>query len=178
MIKTFHDFCKFADIIRADDIERAISSQPPAEIGGVETPQNLFSVEWGVFAELCEPTDEADVFTRPLRLLLGISEEEAQNLPAVAVLSFAGWVRSELERLNNLLKAIKSEVSPEEEQAGAKNLSWGAFGVLDWYCLRMGLKNHDEAAKTPFARIYMAMKKDNEIASYKERLHKIITRKK
>lgn len=93
------------------------------------------------------------------------------------VFGVINFVRSELERINNLFASIKISHTPEEIAAGVEDLNFGTFGVIDWYAKRMGITNQDEVYNVAWIRIYTCMKNDNEKAEYESRLNKQYTEK-
>ena len=60
------------------------------------------------------------------------------------VYGFLNFCGDEIKRINDLFSSIKADYSSEEIAAGARDLNFGSFGVLDWYAKRMGITNQND----------------------------------
>jgi hypothetical protein len=105
--------------------------------------------------------------------LLGFNEAQYERADAGEVMAFAYWVAKELEAIGKLFQSLNVKPTPEQIKAGIKELDFGLFGTLDWFCLRMGITHHDEAEDIPWVRFYECMKNDNKRAKYEQNLRKI-----
>ena len=82
-------------------------------------------------------------------IIMGLEAEEVDKARAVDVVRFAGWVMSEVKRINKLFEATNVKPTSQQIRAGINNLKFGLFGVLDWYALRMGYQDHEKVADVP-----------------------------
>ena len=146
----------------------------PFKVGKVETPENLNGLTIGQLISLSEIESGEDVFFTTCEVVLGMSKEETAQSEAVEVVSFAGWVSGEVKKINRLFEQTNVTPSPRELKAGIKKLQFGMFGLLDWYALRMGIKNHDEVEDVPWLRIYKCLDMDTKKGQYQKKLEEVI----
>lgn len=145
----------------------------PYSVGGHKTPQDLSAMTLGQMFQLSQVKRADDAFFAPCVVLLGMSREEVKNALAVDVVRFGGWCAAQLDKINDLWKALAPQYSAQEIRAGVKGLSFGAFGIADWYARRMGIANHDDVMGVNWMRIYQCCKMDSETAAYQRRLQQI-----
>lgn len=144
----------------------------PSFLCGKETPDNLNTITYGQLDDLSRISDKEDPATRSMEILLGIDPVDVYQANVFDVFGCVNFVRAELERINGLFSSIKVTHTSEEIAAGVEDLSFGTFGVIDWYARRMGITDHNEVYSIPWIRIYTCMKNDNEKSEYESRLHK------
>lgn len=171
---TVAKFLSHRDIYDSGQVELLPKQPRPAELCGRKVPENLNDMTFEQYIELSAKmkTDENCLYM-PAELLLGIPRKEMDAAPVAQAFGYARFVLEELKRIGEMFKAIQVDHSPEEKQAGVESLNFGVFGSLDYYALRMGMHTHDEAGKTKWPFVYLAMKKDAETANYQRRLSKI-----
>lgn len=150
----------------------------PKALCGVPVPDDLNGITYGKLCALSYTGQKPeDAIFKVCNILLDIEKERLLQAPANDVFGFIRFVGDEVKRINKMFDDIAIEPTPEQIQAGANNLKFGAFGTLDWYARRMGITDHDEVMKTPWGRIYQCVKMDNEIYNYERRLNKIYEQK-
>ena len=120
--------------------------------------------------------DSKDVALIPCKTLLNMKEESILNAKAETVLGFSMWVITEVERINKLFSSTSVKPTKEEKEAGVEKLSFGMFGMIDHYALRMGIANHEEVEKVPWIRIYKCLDIDSEKAKFQRRLQNVYSR--
>ena len=86
------------------------------------------------------------------------------------------WVITEVDRINKLFSSTSVKPTKEEKQAGVEKLSFGMFGMIDHYALRMGIANHEDVEKVPWIRIYKCLDIDSEKAKFQRRLQDVYAR--
>lgn len=153
-------------------LEQLSHARKPLFIAGKETPSDLNTITYGTLDDLSRLSERDDVGAKVCEILLGLSPEEVYTANVFDVFGFLHFVRNELDRINKLFSSIKVTHSAEEIAAGVESLSFGTFGVIDWYARRMGITNQDEVYQVAWIRIYTCMKNDNEKSEYESRLHK------
>lgn len=149
-------------------------------INGHKCPENLNSLTIGEIMDLSEMQgDSLALFRVCAEKVLHCTPEDADvlKLPAPKVYGFINFARSELERIKGLFDTLKTEPTPEEQEAGINDLNFGMFGMLDSYALRMGITSHDEAAKTPWLNVFACLRIDNATREYRKRLNEIVQHK-
>lgn len=158
-----------------NDVDRQIKELPkPKTIKGKEVPENLNKISIGKLIGIqtaMKMAREVDCIREIASILLDV--EITLDDRAETVFGFAMWVFREVEKINKMFNTARHKPTEEEIQAGFYDLDFGAFGILDWWCLRMGVTNHEEAENTPWARIYKCMEIDTAKAEYERRLRKI-----
>lgn len=112
----------------------------------------------------------------PFSVVHNISRNEVLKMTAFDCFSFSLHAKKELERIAKLFNAIEYKPSPDEVKAGIKNINHGAFGMIDWYAKRMGIKDHDEVAELSWVRIYECLKIDFDNNMFEKRYRKVITK--
>lgn len=146
-------------------------------VGKVRTINNLDTITYGDLIELKTIENDVDAILIPCRVLLGMSDKEIYKADYREVIGFINMVRAEITRIDELFAGTRIEPTKEEKQAGCENLSFGVFGVLDWYCRRMGITNHDEVLRIGWVRIYQTLTMEKEEREYQRRLQNILYKK-
>ena len=150
----------------------------PAFIAGHEVPENLNTITYGQLDDFSRINNgNEDPAVKVFSILFDLDPAIVYSLSVFDVFGVINFVKSELERINNLFASIKVSHTPEEIAAGVEDLNFGTFGVIDWYAKRMGITNQDEVYNVAWIRIYTCMKNDNEKAEYESRLNKQYTEK-
>ena len=163
---------RVADLVTSETWARLKAHGRPSSVGGVEPPQDLFGLTFGELIKAQRIAEQNDVKAM-CELLLGFSEAQYERADAGEVMAFAYWVAKELEAIGKLFQSLNVKPTPEQIKAGIKELDFGLFGTLDWFCLRMGITHHDKAEDIPWVRFYECMKNDNKRAKYEQNLRKI-----
>lgn len=147
----------------------------PATLCGVPVPQDLGTATYGMIADLgnLDEGDEVQGILDICRIVLGVDSESVYRESADAVLGFVNFVTGEMDKINKLFESVSIKPTPEEERAGVHDLSFGTFGVMDWYARRMGITNQNDVRAISWMRIYRCLQMDNETALYERRLNKI-----
>lgn len=149
----------------------------PAFIGKIETPTTLNMLTYGQLDDLSRTTPNDDPFVACFKTILDVKSEDVYEMNVYDVFGFCNFVRAEIERINKLFAEIEIKHSSDEIAAGVKELSFGSFGVIDWYARRMGITNQDEVYDVGWIRIYTCMKNDAAQNNYERRLQEQSLRK-
>lgn len=149
----------------------------PLAVCGRDVPQDLNLISYGQLDDLHDTPEGVEAIVNCCSVILGASEEEVLMERADRVLWFASFCNREVDRINKLFTAIRTDYEPEEKMAGIEKLTFGSFGILDWYARRMGICDQDEVRSVPWVRIYQCMRNDNEQGKYERRLREIYRRK-
>ena len=152
--------------------------QKPMELCGKQVPNSLDDMSFGNLVSLQTIEQETDVFFEPCRILLGVSDTLVVSERAISVLAFSVWVSREMHRINRLFESTHVEPTAEEVQAGIDKLSFGPFGLVDYFALRMGIADHEEVMNTPWVRVFQCMRIDSEKVKFERRLRKVYENKK
>ncbi len=147
----------------------------PAKLCGVPVPQDLGTATYGMIADLgnLDEGNEVQGIFDICRIVLGVDSESVCRESADAVLGFVNFVTGEMDKIDKLFESVSIKPTPEEERAGVHDLSFGTFGVMDWYARRMGITNQNDVRAISWMRIYRCLQMDNETALYERRLNKI-----
>ena len=167
-------------ILKEESAKRQLNYlRRPAMLCGVPVPEDLGTASYGMIADLGNlgEGNEAQTILDICRIVLGVDEAAVYRESADAVLGFVNFVNGEMEKINKLFESVSITPTPEEERAGVQDLSFGTFGVMDWYARRMGIKNHDEVRKVYWSIVFRCLQMDNETALYERRLNKIYAEK-
>lgn len=156
-----------------------LTSQPkPASVCGQPVPDSLDDLTFGDLMALQNIKDNHTLIEALSRIVLKTPPEQVLCAPATEVFGLVSWIGKEVERINKLFEGIKTTPSDDERAAGIESLSFGVFGVADWYARRMGMTDQDDALKIKWVRIFECMRMDNEVDAYGRRLREIISKKK
>lgn len=170
----YHDF-KIASAYHYDKEALIAEMQQcirPTYLGGVEVPHDLNHITMGTLIKL-QNIDKAQAYDLAPVIVMDIDPKELEKEPCEDVIGFSNWVALELRRIADLFASCRTDLSPEQEQAGFGNLNFGMFGVLDWYCKRMGITDHAEVEKVPWVRVYKCMDMDAQTRRCEQRLSEI-----
>lgn len=173
---TFKELVLLTPAVHKGKFERSLK-QPgrPATLCGVPVPKDLGTASYGMIADLGNlgEGNEVQTILAICRIVLGVDEAGVYRESADAVLGFVNFVTGEMDKINKLFESVSIKPTPEEERAGVHDLSFGTFGVMDWYARRMGIKDHDEVRKVYWPIVFRCLQMDNETALYERRLNKI-----
>ena len=147
----------------------------PMFVADKKTPETLNEITIGQLIQLSEIGDTDESFYNITSIILGMTRDETDKARAVDVVRFVGWVVSEVERINKLFEKIQAKPTSKEQRAGVAKLDFGLFGMIDWYARRMGIQDHEEVFRVPWARIYKCMDIDAKTRDYERRLQDIAT---
>lgn len=150
----------------------------PNVLCGHDIPKNLNGISYGQLDDLQTAATSEDPITETCKILLDVSKEDVYQEDVNDVFGFVNFVVNEVNRINKIFTSIKVSYSPEEKAAGVESLSFGAFGVLDWYAQRMHIADQNEVRNIAWVRIYQCMRNDNERNEYERRLAKVYQKKK
>lgn len=147
----------------------------PAQVAGVDTPENLDELTIGQLMQLGTLQDGNIAFYEICKIVMGLPYSKTKNARAIDVVHFCGWVWHEVELINKLFESTETKPTANEIKAGVKDLKFGLFGLLDWYALRMGITDHDAVLSTPWMRIYKCLEMDSKKNQYNKRLSEVMS---
>ncbi len=163
--------------ILTEESKRTLQTAPkPGEVCGVAVPHDLNDLTIGELFSL-KADSQHDLVEHIASIVLRIDPLRLYDERADKVFGLLFWVGRELERISKLFERANRKPTPEEVKAGALNLDFGPFGILDWYATRQGYKDQNEVMGVPWVRIYECMRIDNERAAYERRLQEILAKK-
>lgn len=144
----------------------------PRKVGKVATPETLDDMTIGQMVQLSDCGTGGDMFYRVCKVLLGLEPKQVDRCRAVEVVRFVGWVYGQVSAINKLFDKAKRKPTAEEVRAGINQLTFGIFGMIDWYALRMGITDHEEVMSVPWVRVYKCLDMDNQKNEFERRLSK------
>lgn len=157
-----------------EDMQAKLSRlQRPSFVFGRRVPDNLHSLTLGELFKLQAIRSEEEAITVPCEVILDLDAEEVMKADASEVFGFVMWVAEEMRKINKLFERTKVPPTKEEKQAGIDNLNFGAFGIIDWYALRMGITDHEAVEYVPWMRVYKCLEMDAERTKYEKRLREV-----
>ena len=166
-------FREWLAIVPYTDFKMEKFARPPY-IGKKPVPESLNDLSIGQLIELSTLNETNESLYRIPEIILGMKRRDIARSRAVEVVAFIGWVTGEVEKINKLFESASGKPSEAEKRAGVLKLSFGLFGMLDWYALRMGYKDHDDVLSVPWMRIYKCIDMDNKKAEYNKRLQEVL----
>ena len=153
-----------------DNVLRQIAKLPkPVSFGKHIIPDTLNDITMGQLIELQSITSIVDLILSP--------EHDINCYSVEDLLGFSMWVKGEVERINKLFASTNVKPTKEEQKAGIEDLSFGIFGLIDYYAIRMGISDHEQVEKIPWVRVYKCLDMDARKAQYERRLREIYQKK-
>lgn len=175
-LRTVADLLHWEPLLSSSQRAALLDVPCPTKVLGVRVPASLDGLTFEQLSRLWDIHTTADLFLISAEVLLGKPAAKVLRAPVLPLLGLANMVGRELERINGLWSSIPKSHNPEEVMAGVESLSFGVFGIADWYARRMRINDHDAAFATPWVRIYQCMLNDALEGEYKRRLKDIIAR--
>ena len=178
-----YPFAKFVALMpymTEESIKSLILIPTPKQFGKKAVPQDLQLVDFGMLIKLQQAPKDNDYLKSCCSLvsvLTGVPADIVASRRAYDVLGIVNMIQSEMERIGRLFKSLETDKSSEELMAGIDKLDFGAFGLVDWYAKRMGIIDHEEVFKTPWARVFQCMKIDHENAEFDKRYREILIKR-
>lgn len=171
--KTFVMLSEFSSDKDRDDMLSVLRSQPrPDTLCGENVPSSLNFLTYGQLDDLRGIDSSVDVIFSLCDIIFG-KKLDVYDEDVNKVFGFVNFCASELERINGLFSSMKTDYTSEEIEAGAKDLDFGSFGVLDWYAKRMGIADQNEVRDVAWVRIYFCMLNDHKQQEYERRLQRV-----
>lgn len=172
---TVKEFLILIDVAsNSAELLSALKALPkPSFVEGTPVPDSLNDLTIGQLMELQSITDALDCLFVPCRVLLGFSHDKVKSSNAENVLALSAWVAREVERITKLFESTSIEPTQEEKRAGVDRLSFGLFGLIDYYAIRMGITDHEQVEVVPWVRVYKCLDMDAEKLRYERRLRVI-----
>lgn len=146
----------------------------PLHVGKRTTPENLNELTIGQLIDLSTVVEGMELFYHVCNVILGASHTEIRRARATDVVRFVGWVTGEVEKINKLFESASGQPTEAERRAGIEKLNFGLFGMLDYYALRMGIKDHDEVLRVKWMRVYKCIDIDNKKNLFQRRLQEVM----
>ena len=177
LLMPFTKFVMLMPYMTKQSIDTLVAIPPPHTFAGVAVPQSLQMETFGTLTQLQGSAKDDDYLKTCCGLvsvLTGVKSAKVATMPAIEVLGIVNMVQSEMERISKLFQSLNTDKTSDELSAGIEKLNFGAFGIVDWYAQRMGIIDHEEVFKTPWARIYQCMKIDHENNEFEKRYRRII----
>lgn len=176
----FVQFVSLMPYMTIETIKSLVLIPPPKVFCKRNVPDSLQMVTFGMLTELQNAPVDNDYLKSCCALvskLTGVPADIVASKRAYDVLGIVNMIQSEMERIGKLFKSLQTDKTSDELAAGIDKLEFGTFGLVDWYAQRMGIIDHEEVFKTPWARVYQCMKIDHENNEFEKRYRKIIENK-
>lgn len=154
-------------------IEQIKQAPKPEKVGEVVLPADLNDLTFGQLIMLLSCSEE-EAFIKCACELFKIENPEEQS--AEQMWGFLMWVQTQAVEAAKLFNACHIEPTPEEVQAGANKMSFGWFGLIDWFALRMHI-THEQAENTDWLVVLQSLRIDTEKQRYERRFRTLQERK-
>lgn len=173
----FAQFVALMPYMTTESVKALVLIPPPHRFCRRDVPQDLQQATLGTLTKLQRAPKDNDYCTTCCALvstLLDVDAKIVASRRAIEVIGIVNMIQSEMERIGKLFQSLNTEKTSDEIHAGIEKLDFGVFGIVDWYAQRMGIVDHEEVFKTPWARIYQCMKIEHENGEFEKRYRKII----
>lgn len=157
----------------AELLEQIKALPKPSLIEGIPIPDNLNDLTIGQLMKLQSIDDISDCLFIPCHIILGFSHNRVEKCKAEEILALSAWVAKEVNRITKLFESTSIQPTQEEKRAGVDKLSFGLFGLIDYYAIRMGITDHEQVESVPWVRVYKCLDMDAEKIRYERRLRVI-----
>ena len=176
---TVKEFLILSDVAsNAAELLEQIGKLPkPDFVAGVRVPETLNDLTIGQLMELQSVRNVIDCIMVQCRVVLGLPIDKIEKYEAADILGFSTWVTREVERITKLFETTSVAPTPEERRAGVDKLSFGLFGLVDYYATRMGITDHEQVESVLWVRVYKCLDMDAEKIRYERRLREIYQNK-
>ena len=176
---TVKEFLILSDVAsNAAELLEQIGKLPkPDFVAGVRVPETLNDLTIGQLMELHSVRNVLDCIMGPCRVVLGLPIDKIEKYEAADILGSSTWVNREVERITKLFDSTSVAPTPVERRAGGDKLSFGLFGLVDYYATRMGKTAHAQVECVPWVRVYKCLDMDAEKIRYERRLREIYQNK-
>lgn len=179
---TYREFVRLFPLCSTEYQQEMISilenSEKPQYLAGIELPKDLNLVTYGCLDDLSviAKDKEGDQMIAAIQRITGIELEALYQSNVFDIYGTTRWLTQEIERINKLFSSLAPVYTQQEIAAGVKELSFGSFGILDWYAKRQGIADQNLVRDVAWIRIYTCMSMDNKVAEYQRRLNQEISK--
>lgn len=157
-----------------ENIVAQIKQAPkPEKVGAVAVPEDMSDLTFGQLIMLLSCTDE-DGFVQTACEVFGIAD--IQSAKAEDAWGFLMWVQHSVVSIAERFNKCHIEPTAEEIQAGANRMSFGWFGLIDWFAQRMHI-THEQSENTCWLYVLRSLEIDTEKQRYERRFRLIQERK-
>lgn len=146
-------------------VEQIKQAPKPERVGDVTLPADLSDLTFGQLIMLLSCNGE-EAFIKCACELFKIENPEEQN--AEQMWGFLMWVQRDTLAIAKQFNDCHIEPTQEELQAGANKMSFGWFGLIDWFALRMHI-THEAAENTLWMVVLQSLRIDTEKQRYERR---------
>ena len=154
-------------------MKRMATLPRPDYVFGRAVPADLNGLTMGQLMELQGVKTVSDCLFIPPQTILGLDRVQVLASDVEEVFGLANWASEEMKRIARLFESTSVPPTPEERKAGIEQLSFGLFGMLDYYAQRMGITDHAEVERVPWLRVYKCMEMDAARIKFDRRLRKV-----
>lgn len=182
-IRSIEDLIRWEDLISEDSKAKLQAIGRPARLAGKKTPENLDDITLGQLITLWHIKDERDLFYLSALCIFAydksvfrqkLIEIRLRHAGAGRAIGWSNFVSNELIRINEMWQRCDVPLSDIDRQAGAADLNFGFFSIIDAYAQRQGIVNHDDVLKVKWIEVWQSLQKDAEIAKFQLRRERIL----
>ena len=172
---TFAAYLLLADYIKGESIDALKGAAYGGKLGKREVSASLQGITLGELMQAQSYFGNPATIVQGVCFLSGLTERQLGKCPAQHVISYVNAIARELERIGKLFDACHVPPTPEERKAGVEQLQFGWFGIVDWYCKRMGIISHEYVTDcVKWVEIYKCLDLDAKTTLYERKLQKIL----
>lgn len=172
---TFHEFNTLIDVCynREQLAEQVKKAPKPEKVGEVALPEDLSELTFGQIIMLLSSGEE-ETFVQMACDVFKI--DNINDARAEEAWGFLMWLQHSLLAIAERFNKCHIEPTAEEMQAGANRVSFGWFGLIDWFALRMRI-SHEQAENTCWMNVLRSLEIDTEKQRYERRFRQLQERK-
>ena len=172
---TFQDFNTIIDVCwnREQLVQQIKEAPKPEKVGDVVLPNDLTELTFGEVIMLLS-CDAEESFVQAAASIFKI--EDINNEQAEQAWGFLMWVQKDILAIAERFSKCSIEPTADELQAGANRMSFGWFGLIDWFALRMHI-THEQAENTCWMNVLRSLEIDTEKQRYERRFRQLQERK-
>lgn len=172
---TFATYLLMAEYIKGESIDALKGAAYGGKLGKREVSASLQGITLGELMQVQSYFGNPAAIVQGVCYVSGLTEKQLGKCPAQDVITFANAITHELERIAKLFDQCHVPPTPEEKKAGVEQLQFGWFGIVDWYCKRMGIVSHEYVTDcVRWVEIFKCLQMDAQMTLYERKLQKIL----
>ena len=186
-IRCIEDLIRWEDLITEESKAKLQAIGRPSKLALKKTPENLDDITLGQLITLWRIKDEWDLFYLSAICVLAYDDNDRRynfkqkligrrlrHTGAGKAIGWSNFVSNELLRINEMWQKCNVPLTDIDRQAGADNLNFGFFSIIDAYAQRQGITDHDDVLKVKWIKVWQSLQKDAEIAKFQLRRERIL----
>lgn len=148
----------------------------PTSLNGIDVlPIEKISLE--NMLKMWDCNDDTTLLKLTASVFLGINDDKFNELPLIDFLRLTIHLKDTAILAAEQFQSLKRESKNPKIKAIMAGFSGTEFGIIDRFCLRMGMNDHDKAAETPWSIVFMCFREDTMKSDIEEAINETLNSK-